>query len=664
MADPRWPVLQRQLAAFAHEVSCPWDGGLQGWMQWQPTDCRTLCWNEIAQNMSAAAIDAAVYAPTRKHFPKCKGANFAHWHSDPTAAGTWAFNFESVAHTGLGFGAHAGTHSSGSWYAEPAQPRRVHEHDFGFGVGAKFVVTLPSRAGTNGSTRAQPRPYCKVAAVTPFNQLVFDVRKARNIASGNVRAARPAEGTMAWVAPKRGMDVLGKGYNSSPGVYHGSDYYQEALFHIALSGCVEMFVYYHGWAETPWDIGLGVMSAALAEVDAVLGVVTGTLRRPASMAPCVSHSVDTPLEWDASHVASGAHFDSGGRRQLWRVSFRSPLNLGSAAQHPNNVKVLSTDPFTYWPTGTGEWFALEPVPGARCVFSGCLQPNASSALGVWLVRDEADDSAAVAHAPGRALKVVVGLGRIVALHCHSSTLYRIRENSGSVPLFIERPCMRPKPACRPTTRLRARPRRRATCCSCGYPLAIWTSRNCSRGPRDMHPRRSLGEIFLGPIGIILGRRIATVLKVLIDDLGYADVGYHGEAVGSAVSTPAIDALVRPRAASLPAAQAHPCPREVSRPTRALPAARCLPAALAICVVILTRLFPPPPSVCRPSTAGAGGRPAREVLRRPALQPDPHLPALGPLPLHDRDERGGGRGVRPSLCALAPDSLEENLHLYL
>ena len=62
MADPRWPVLQRQLAAFAHEVSCPWDGGLQGWMQWQPTDCRTLCWNEIAQNMSAAAIDAASVA--------------------------------------------------------------------------------------------------------------------------------------------------------------------------------------------------------------------------------------------------------------------------------------------------------------------------------------------------------------------------------------------------------------------------------------------------------------------------------------------------------------------------------------------------------------------------------------------------------------------------
>lgn len=33
-----------------------------------------------------------------------------------------------------------------------------------------------------------------------------------------------------------------------------------------------------------------------------------------------------------------------------------------------------------------------------------------------------------------------------------------------------------------------------------------------------------------------------VLFVLIDDLGYADVGYHGEAVGSVIPTPAIDEL--------------------------------------------------------------------------------------------------------------------------
>ena len=31
--------------------------------------------------------------------------------------------------------------------------------------------------------------------------------------------------------------------------------------------------------------------------------------------------------------------------------------------------------------------AIEPVIGARCVFADCIQPNASSQLGVWLVVD-------------------------------------------------------------------------------------------------------------------------------------------------------------------------------------------------------------------------------------------------------------------------------------
>ena len=33
-----------------------------------------------------------------------------------------------------------------------------------------------------------------------------------------------------------------------------------------------------------------------------------------------------------------------------------------------------------------------------------------------------------------------------------------------------------------------------------------------------------------------------MLFVLIDDLGYADVGYHGKEVGATIDTPAIDAL--------------------------------------------------------------------------------------------------------------------------
>ena len=39
-----------------------------------------------------------------------------------------------------------------------------------------------------------------------------------------------------------------------------------------------------------------------------------------------------------------------------------------------------------------------------------------------------------------------------------------------------------------------------------------------------------------------GSSPAHVLFFLVDDLGYADVGYHGNPVGSNVITPTIDAL--------------------------------------------------------------------------------------------------------------------------
>ena len=271
MADARWPALREQLGRLARTVDCPWpELSLVGWRDWFPSDCRALVWNEVAQNISAAALDAAIFTPTRKHFPTAQGSNFAHWHTDPLSPETWAFQgFQSLTHTGIGFGAHAGSHSSGSWYAEPAQTGS-HHSEFGFDVAAQFVVALPDKRTSNNTNRAQPEPFCETADVTPYNQLIYDTRKARNIQTGNRKAEKPADGSIAWMAPKRGrvastkdascrhlrrfrsqptvaatpgMDVIGKGYNASPGIYHDSDLYQEALYHIALSGCVQTFIY-------------------------------------------------------------------------------------------------------------------------------------------------------------------------------------------------------------------------------------------------------------------------------------------------------------------------------------------------------------------------------------------------------------------------------------
>lgn len=148
----------------------------------------------------------------------------------------------------------------------------------------------------------------------------------------------------------------------------------------------------HGWAETPWNVDLDVMADAVAELDTVLAQVAGVSAQNHSfsaVASCDSQSVESAVAFDDAHVVSGATFKDHATNitvQLWRVTFRSQPNRGSATDHPNNVKILSVEPFTYWPSGVGEWFALEPVPGARCVFRDCAQTHASSGFGVWLAR--------------------------------------------------------------------------------------------------------------------------------------------------------------------------------------------------------------------------------------------------------------------------------------
>lgn len=123
------------------------------------------------------------------------------------------------------------------------------------------------------------------------------------------------------------------------------------------------------------------LSNALSEVDAVLQRVG-----VASSQGCQPISAELSLPFSAPAVVSGAAF---GTKQVWRVTFRSTPTFNSTgmAESPNNPSVRSADVFSYWPSETSNWYAIEPVPRARCVFDGCVQPGASSNLGVWLVVD-------------------------------------------------------------------------------------------------------------------------------------------------------------------------------------------------------------------------------------------------------------------------------------
>jgi hypothetical protein len=230
--------------------------------------------------------------------------------------------------------------------------------------------------------------------VTAFNQLIIDTRKTRNTITGSLRAeessmSTASQGILAWVTPRRGCDVIGKGYNNSPGIYDHSRFYRESLFHIALSGCVDTFIYYHAWGETPWNVDLDVMSETIAELDNVTAFVTGrngSLRgRDKQDGGCVPLTATTAVPWTTPHVVSGAAFSG---HQIFRVTMRTrPNQTGTLSDHPGAVTIVSEDPFTYWPTNVARWFAITPVPGAHCLFTGCVRADDA---GVWLVSSSTD----------------------------------------------------------------------------------------------------------------------------------------------------------------------------------------------------------------------------------------------------------------------------------
>ena len=62
------------------------------------------------------------------------------------------------------------------------------------------------------------------------------------------------------------------------------------------------------------------------------------------------------------------------------------------------------------------------------------------------------------------------------------------------------------------------------------------------GTNSFTRSRSRGGAPVAAAAAAAAARPKHVLFFLIDDLGYADVGYHSNAVGGAVSTPTIDAL--------------------------------------------------------------------------------------------------------------------------
>ena len=89
MADTRFASLRLQLMAAADAGGCNWNGSIEGWRNWEPTDCRVQSWNAIMYNMTAEAMNGAVFRSARRVFPLIKTSDFTHHHEDPLNTGTW-----------------------------------------------------------------------------------------------------------------------------------------------------------------------------------------------------------------------------------------------------------------------------------------------------------------------------------------------------------------------------------------------------------------------------------------------------------------------------------------------------------------------------------------------------------------------------------------------
>ena len=78
MADTRFALLRLQLMAVADAGGCSWNGSIQGWRNWEPTDCRVQSWNAIIYNLTAEAMNGAAFRSAQRAFPLLKTSDFTH----------------------------------------------------------------------------------------------------------------------------------------------------------------------------------------------------------------------------------------------------------------------------------------------------------------------------------------------------------------------------------------------------------------------------------------------------------------------------------------------------------------------------------------------------------------------------------------------------------
>lgn len=327
LADPRWPAVLAELNSRGAVYNVNFTHGIQDIVSWGSShydnDWRKWVWVDVMGARRGQYLNASLYFPVRKHFPKVKGLDYDH-HQHPGPGPHWTGGYTGITTPPVCCGSHVGTHSSGAYYGETAVRN---------GVPTALAWNTPASA--DGTFQAMNI----TAPTTPFNMLLFYVRRAR----GETLAVHPRVPLMPWVQPKNSSwysklcHTAPCGSNHSVLAFDGA--YEEMIFHLALSGVSE-FLWYRAGSEWPTE-EIADFSEVLSEVDAVIGRASS---------PNDARSLSDIISFDDEYLISGHPTRSG------TVAFRfSPRNM-------SQTTVIGKSPATFQlPNGS----RVIPVPAGR-----------------------------------------------------------------------------------------------------------------------------------------------------------------------------------------------------------------------------------------------------------------------------------------------------------
>lgn len=222
-----------------------------------------LRWNAAMGKRVAEYVDQAIYLPIKKYYPNVRMSNYGPFHYSS------AFKLPDVNGHKIykyGYGAHSGTDQSPSLYC---------------GVGGVSLLSLDGKV-----------KYAK----TPFNGFRFSVNRLRTAVLSSRVPVRP------WIANK-----------DYSGMVKNSDYYQELIFHAALTG-IDRFLFWNPltfnkktrkYEKLSRETDNKILNDCLCELDSLAGV--GPQKT----------FVSNLVPWDAHYVLTGMRMP---KKSIWRYT--------------------------------------------------------------------------------------------------------------------------------------------------------------------------------------------------------------------------------------------------------------------------------------------------------------------------------------------------------